>query len=173
MKRINIKGIKKKSTRFSLQISTLLGLFNPQVSDENYKRIEANYRFVEKTIRNFLVDVELYVFNLKCVLDLEKDIFTDVIQLIDVESRSFYSRLEVASNQLRSIDFLNYSKRVAALILNPLKELVNCYTGPNKLIFKRTDKLLDYESAMSDLELKTNNNNGTITSANYPKEVDI
>ena len=38
MKKINIKSIKKKSNRISLQISNALGLFCPQVIDEKFNQ---------------------------------------------------------------------------------------------------------------------------------------
>jgi hypothetical protein len=37
-------------------------------------------------------------------------------------------------------------------VLNPLNKLLKCLETPNKLIEKRSDKLLDYEFAKSNIE---------------------
>ena len=72
------------------------------------------------------------------------------------------------SNATRSIEFQKLVSKVMPNVLQPLSTLINVYSGPNKLIEKRSDKLLDYEGALSDLELKKTNNIGPST-----KEVKI
>ena len=78
------------------------------------------------------------------------------------EFDTFY-KLDLFSNTTRSTEFTNHINKVVPNVLMPLKNLIDMYSGPNKLIEKRNDKLLDYEGAMSDLELKRNNNVGQST----------
>lgn len=94
--------------------------------------------------------------DVKAVLDLEKDIFTDLLLIFDSEFQFFW-QFESASNSRRSIDLIEYSQQIVQHVTSPLKALINSFTGPNKLIHKRYDKLLDYEAALSDLELKSSN----------------
>ena len=65
MKKINIKSIKKKSNRISLQISNALGLFCPQVIDEKFNQEEATFRIIEKTIRIVYNDIDVYLNSLR------------------------------------------------------------------------------------------------------------
>jgi hypothetical protein len=55
---------------------------------------------------------------------------------------------------MRSSKYNVYSEKIMKLVLTPLIMLETCLNGPNKLIEKRYDKLLDYESALNDIELR-------------------
>ncbi len=74
-----------------------------------------------------------------------------------------FSKMDQFSNATRSIEFQKLIKKIMPCVLTPLSTLINIYNGPNKLIEKRNDKLLDYEGALSDLELKKSNNIGPST----------
>ncbi len=65
MKKINIKSIKKKSNRISLQISNALGLFCPQIVDEKFNQEEAVFRMIEKTVRIVYYDIDVYLNSLR------------------------------------------------------------------------------------------------------------
>ena len=52
-KKITLKSIAKKTSRLSIQLTSKLGLFDQQVFDENFKRQEANFRFIETITLRF------------------------------------------------------------------------------------------------------------------------
>ena len=68
-----------------------------------------------------------------------------------------FNKFERSANLKRSVDFQNYVDKLIPNVLQPLKMLINMFSGPLKLIDKRLDKLLDYEGALSELELKQTN----------------
>lgn len=182
MKKINIKSLKKKSNRISLQISNALGLFSRQVVDEKFNQEETLFRLIDKLVRIVYNDVNLYLNSLrvslieifhillidiffivhiisKDLLDCEKNIFDDLLKMFEDEFQTFY-KMDQFSNTTRSVEFQNLVNKIMPNVLNPLNSLIGIYNGPNKLIEKRNDKLLDYEGALSDLELKNLNNIG-------------
>ena len=55
---------------------------------------------------------------------------------------------------MRSTKYQAFSEHIIKSVLTPLIMLETCLNGPNKLIEKRYDKLLDYESALNDIELR-------------------
>lgn len=146
--------------------------------DDNFLRVEEEFRFVEKSVKNFATDLNSYLANFKVsvtktnrgimmefetclndpkikeVLDYEKNMFTDMLFIFDDEFQ-LYSKFESGANARRSIDYHDYSNQVIHYVLNPLNILGNCFNGPNTLINKRTHKLLDYEGALADYEFKS------------------
>ena len=63
-----MNSVRKFTERRSIQITSLLGLFIPQVSDEDFKREEAKFRLVEKCLRQFYADINIYLMNIKVTL---------------------------------------------------------------------------------------------------------
>jgi hypothetical protein len=101
-------------------------------------------------------------FTKKELLDCEKNIFEDLLNTF-LDEKTMFARLEQFSNSFRSVEFQKAVNKIMPNVLNPLNTLIGLYQGPNKLIEKRNDKLLDYEGALSDLELKKTNNIGPST----------
>lgn len=67
IKKINFKTIKKKTTRISVQFSNLLGIYNQQIVDESFYRIETNFRIVEKLLRTFFSNLNEYLACIKVI----------------------------------------------------------------------------------------------------------
>lgn len=87
-------------------------------------------------------------------MDGEKNIFGDLVYMFDDDFKTF-AMLDSSSNSIRSIKYQLYADKVNKTVTAPLRLLLNYLNGPNKLIQKRYDKLLDYESALTDLETKS------------------
>lgn len=62
-----MKSIRKKSTRFSVQLSNMLGLSSHQVADENFFRVETEYRSMEKSVKAFANDLNSFLIALKVI----------------------------------------------------------------------------------------------------------
>lgn len=95
------------------------------------------------------------------MLEFEKDLLKDVLSIF-VDEFQFFLPFEAMSDDRCRKDFPVYSQKIVENVSSPLKTLIYSFTGPNKLINKRYHKLLDYEAALSDVELKSNQTNGSI-----------
>jgi hypothetical protein len=91
----------------------------------------------------------------KDVLDYEKTIFTDVLQIFSDDILKNYSHFEQSAVINRSTKLQNFLTKLHETILSPLNQLFYFMSRPNKLIQKRQDKQMDYESALSDYDLNT------------------
>jgi hypothetical protein len=79
-----------------------------------------------------------------------------ILLLIFEEDFQTFIKFDWNANKLRSIEYQNFFTKVSNAIMVPLAALLNYLYGPNKLIDKRQDKLLDYEKALNTLETKKN-----------------
>jgi hypothetical protein len=89
----------------------------------------------------------------KEVLDCEKNIYYTLLYVFEDDFTTF-SRFEMSANSMRTSKYQTFADKVIKSVLTPLIKLESCLNGPNKLIEKRYDKLLDYESALNDIELR-------------------
>jgi hypothetical protein len=172
---VNMRTIGKKFTRMSIQVSNLFGLFNPNVSrnlklyikeykfsiiliiqvyDSNFQREETAFRLIEKSLRNFFFDITNHLNNVRDVLQCELDIFTDLIYIFSDDFQTFHG-LETSARNMREHEFTKYYSKVAREVLTPLNALLDTYKGPNILINKRNDKLIDYEASISSYKSNT------------------
>ncbi len=68
-----------------------------------------------------------------------------------------FSAYQNTSN-LNNLEYKDYMNKLSISVLTPLNNLLNSLNlGPNKLIEKRNDKLVDYEVCISDVKLRANN----------------
>ena len=81
IKKINFKAIKKKTTRISVQFSSLLGIYNQQIVDESFYRIETNFRIIEKLLRTFFSNLNEYLLCIK--VEILINIFYFTFKLFD------------------------------------------------------------------------------------------
>ena len=81
IKKINFKAIKKKTTRISVQFSSLLGIYNQQIVDESFYRIETNFRIIEKLLRTFSSNLNEYLLCIK--VEILINIFYFTFKLFD------------------------------------------------------------------------------------------
>ena len=91
----------------------------------------------------------------KDTLDCEKNIFTTLLTIFKDDEFKTFSKFDSTANTIRSVKYHTFASKAMKYVLTPLITLLACFNGPNKLIEKRQHKLLDYEAAISDVELKT------------------
>ncbi len=78
----------------------------------------------------------------------ESDLFHDILFLAD-DSFQDLCKFESSSNSIFSLQHKEYLAKIKRTILNPLNTLIRTFNGPNKLIEKRADKLVDYENSLA------------------------
>ncbi|XP_027251543.1 rho guanine nucleotide exchange factor 38 isoform X4 [Cricetulus griseus] len=142
LSKLNIHSISKKSKRVTNHLK-ILTRGESQVKDNTFNREEKLFRSLEKTLRlcvknisSCLQHIEVMPFTLQSVAELHEISHKD-------GEKNFGEPQSHASNPCQ--DFVARSQR---LILTPLSALLSLFPGPQKLIQKRYDKLLDYNSSL-------------------------
>ncbi|XP_069133070.1 dynamin-binding protein-like [Argopecten irradians] len=146
--KLSLHSLRKKGSRFKGRISTSIGL-SPQTKDETFDKEESRFRLLEKIVRIFVRDVQVYMEqvqeSVRChesvVVDVE-DYYEDVPNVVMIEK---YKQV----HSLVDSKFLpEFVRSVTELVISPLERLVQFFIAPNKVIQKRYDKLLDYDSML-------------------------
>ncbi|XP_059981398.1 dynamin-binding protein isoform X1 [Lagenorhynchus albirostris] len=141
--KLNIHSIIKKSNRVSSHLKHLTG-FAPQIKDEVFEETEKNFRMQERLIKSFIRDLSLYLQHIResaCVKVVA------AVSMWDVCMEKGHRDLEQFEKVHRYISdqlFTNFKERTERLVISPLNQLLNMFTGPHKLVQKRFDKLLDF-----------------------------
>uniref|UniRef100_A0A8B9NKB5 Rho guanine nucleotide exchange factor 38 n=1 Tax=Accipiter nisus TaxID=211598 RepID=A0A8B9NKB5_9AVES len=117
--RLNIHSISKKSKRVTSHLKILTG-GEPQVKDQTFNKEEKLFRSLEKTVKLCVKNISLSSQHLQ--------VGTGLFEICQVCFIPF---------QMAQLD---------KLVLAPLSALQALFSGPQKLIQKRYDKLLDYNS---------------------------
>ncbi|XP_052034454.1 rho guanine nucleotide exchange factor 38 [Apodemus sylvaticus] len=143
LSKLSIHSISKKSKRVTNHLK-ILTRGESQVKDNTFNREEKLFRSLEKTVRLCVKNIssclqhieEAMPFTLQSVAELREISYKD-------GEKNCVEPQSQASNPCQ--DFAARSQR---LILSPLSALLSVFPGPQKLIQKRYDKLLDYNSSL-------------------------
>lgn len=143
LSKLNIHSISKKSKRVTNHLK-ILTRGESQVKDNTFNREEKLFRSLEKTLRFCVKNIS------SCLQHIEQAMpFTlqSVAELREISYKDGEMNCgEPHSHALNPCqDFVARSQR---LILTPLSALLSLFPGPQKLIQKRYDKLLDYNSSL-------------------------
>ncbi|XP_051002570.1 dynamin-binding protein isoform X1 [Acomys russatus] len=141
--KLNIHSIIKKSNRVSSHLKHLTG-FAPQLKDEVFEETEKNFRMQERLIKSFIRDLSVYLQHIResaCVKVVAAMSMWDLcVERGHHDLEQFEKVHRYISDQL----FTRFKERTERLVINPLNQLLNMFTGPHKLVQKRFDKLLDF-----------------------------
>lgn len=143
--KLNFHSIKKKSTRMKGRLSNNLGI-SLQTKDEQFEKIEIQFRSIEKVIKVFLRDVDTYLKQLDEYVICWENLCADIVTIYnDAQSEELKCYME-ATNLICTQYYPEFKSTVETLVISPLNQLQSLFLGPNKVIQKRFDKLLDYDS---------------------------
>ncbi|KAM9678488.1 rho guanine nucleotide exchange factor 38 [Trichechus inunguis] len=143
LSKLSIHSISKKSKRVTNHLK-ILTRGESQVKDNTFNREEKLFRCLEKTVRHCVKNISLclqqiqdaMVLALQSVMELQEISYNK-----DEEEGGYSETPNKAPNPCN--DFAAHLQR---LVLIPLSALLSLFPGPQKLIQKRYDKLLDYNS---------------------------
>ncbi|XP_062991719.1 rho guanine nucleotide exchange factor 38 [Elgaria multicarinata webbii] len=141
--RLNIHSISKKSKRVTGHLKILTG-GEPQVKDETFNKEEKLFRSLEKTVKLCVKNISLSLQHLEDSMLLAAQNATQLQDLLherEDEETSSSDMLLNAENPNKG-----FARQVDKMVLTPLSALQALFIGPQKLIQKRYDKLLDYNS---------------------------
>ncbi|XP_048365890.1 rho guanine nucleotide exchange factor 38 [Sphaerodactylus townsendi] len=137
--RLNIHSISKKSKRVTSHLKILTG-GEPQVKDEIFNKEEKMFRSLEKTVKLCVKNISLSSQHLEESTHLVVQNASD-LQDILLEREDFGS-LNTSRNAENP--YGRFANQLDKMVLSPLSVLQALFPGPQKLIQKRYDKLLDY-----------------------------
>ncbi len=153
MKKINLKTLKKKTTRMSVQFSNILGIHSQQIIDEAFYQEEARFRLAEKSMLTFYNNLKEYLNDLKSKIESELNFCNSLPSYGFNNEKDFFIKI---SPEFRTIHFKEYTQAIKKVLFG-LETLISYLVGPNKLIEKRNDKLVDYEASLYELQKLRNN----------------
>ncbi|XP_072559382.1 dynamin-binding protein isoform X4 [Paramormyrops kingsleyae] len=149
--KLSMHSIIKKSNRVSSHLKHLTGI-SLQIKDEAFDEAEKRFRLQERLIKSFIRDISLYLQHIREAASVKVlaaisfcDIYTDG-NLMDPE------RFQGAHRCISDKHFADFKERAETLVIAPLTQLLSMFAGPHKLIQKRFDKLLDYDSCRERAE---------------------
>ncbi|XP_043283380.1 dynamin-binding protein-like [Venturia canescens] len=148
MSKFTMHSVAKKSSRLSAKLSASLGLTNLS-ADPQFEELERQFKVLEKSTWQLSKDIE------QCLKFLDDEAMCGEIlaNLLaqyytgtrDNEVKRYgETRAKIRSNHVEKLKAC-IERRVNV----PIKSLITLLEGPAVLITKRSDKLLDYDNAIS------------------------
>ncbi|XP_062618724.1 dynamin-binding protein-like, partial [Saccostrea cucullata] len=143
--KLSFHTIKKKGSRFKGRISTNLGLL--LIKDEDFDREEAKFRQMEKMVKVFIRNTQIYMDHLQESVSCHECVVADLADFYDDrQSNAEMEKYQEAQENLDRKHLPTFQETVRDLVTSPLNRLTSLFEAPNKVIQKRFDKLLDYDS---------------------------
>ncbi|XP_068259764.1 rho guanine nucleotide exchange factor 38 [Nyctibius grandis] len=140
--RLNIHSISKKSKRVTSHLKLLTG-GEPQVKDQTFNKEEKLFRSLEKTVKLCVKNISLSSEHLQDSIHLAAQNITGLQEILQ-DKDEVNNCLKKQNNAANLCEDL--MAQLDKLVLTPLSVLQALFSGPQKLIQKRYDKLLDYNS---------------------------
>ncbi|XP_074760087.1 rho guanine nucleotide exchange factor 38 [Athene noctua] len=141
--RLNIHSISKKSKRVTSHLKILTG-GEPQVKDQNFNKEEKLFRSLEKTVKLCVKNISLSSQHLQDSMHLAVQNIIGLQEILQDKDNEVNDCLKKRNNTANLCEDL--MAQMDKLVLTPLSALQALFSGPQKLIQKRYDKLLDYNS---------------------------
>ncbi|KAG6941057.1 Rho guanine nucleotide exchange factor 37 [Chelydra serpentina] len=136
--RLNKHSIAKKTTRLSRLFMHEAGIV-PKTEDKEFDHLEEKFQFLASGVTELKENVTSYLNNLQVFL-LSKPQECE----LEMEEGAAQQYRRLAGTLHRTI-FPEFRRRLDRLVYQPLCSLSETLKGPQQLIRKRLDKLLDYE----------------------------
>ncbi|XP_037364861.1 rho guanine nucleotide exchange factor 37 [Talpa occidentalis] len=136
--RINTHTLSKKTTRLSQLLKQEAGLV-PRTEDKEFDDLEERFHWVSLCVTELKNNVAVYLDNLEAFLCFRPQDYD-----LDIPGGPVVQYCSLAGDlQLQA--FPEFKQRLEGLVWQPLCDMAKSLTGPQNLIKKRLDKLLDYE----------------------------
>ncbi|KAG1660804.1 Dynamin-binding protein [Nymphon striatum] len=152
LSKLNLHSLKKKSARMGMRLSSTMGIFSV-TKDENFNEYEHRFKNLEKTARILLKDIHFFSDQMQeCLLmqlSLAESICDYYVEKINLKEIQEYREVQRSITNRYWEDF---KSTLDKYVFIPLNQLLKMFTGPNNLIQKRNDKLLDYDNSNSKID---------------------
>ncbi|KAJ9579096.1 hypothetical protein L9F63_024802, partial [Diploptera punctata] len=154
MSRLSLHSVAKKSSRLGVMLTSTL--FGVATKDPVFDEHEFVFHSTEKTVRNFIKNVEAFLHGMQEQFASQLHIH----HLSRFYEISVAFKLKIKRNLQSAKPKSSKSvlkKIVEKKVLAPLNVLVELFEGPAILIQKRHDKLLDYDGCCAKAEKNKEN----------------
>ncbi|XP_005518031.2 PREDICTED: rho guanine nucleotide exchange factor 38 [Pseudopodoces humilis] len=141
--RLNIHSISKKSKRVTSHLK-ILTRGEPQVKDGTFNKEEKLFQSLEKTVKLCVKNISLCSQHLQDSIHLAAQNITELQEILQDKDDKVNNCSENQTNTANLCE--DFMAQLDKLVLTPLSTLQALFPGPQKLIQKRYDKLLDYNS---------------------------
>ncbi|XP_016079078.1 PREDICTED: rho guanine nucleotide exchange factor 38 [Miniopterus natalensis] len=145
LSKLNIHSISKKSKRVTNYLR-MLTRGESQVKDNTFDREEKLFRSLEKTVRLCLKNISFCLQHVQDAMGLALQSVLELQVISCTKEEEEGDHVEAPSNAPNPCD--DFGAHLQKLVLTPLSALLALFPGPQKLIQKRYDKLLDYSSSL-------------------------
>ncbi|XP_019654046.2 rho guanine nucleotide exchange factor 37 isoform X1 [Ailuropoda melanoleuca] len=136
--RLNTHTLSKKTTRLSQLLKQEAGLV-PRTEDKEFDDLEERFHWVSLCVTEMRNNVAVYRDNLEAFLRFRPQEYD-----LDIPGGPVVQYCSLMRDlQLQA--FLQFKQRLEGLVWQPLCSLAKALAGPQNLIKKRLDKLLDFE----------------------------
>ncbi|XP_059864530.1 rho guanine nucleotide exchange factor 37 isoform X1 [Delphinus delphis] len=136
--RINMHTLSKKTTRLGQLLKQEAGLV-PKTEDKEFDDLEESFHWVSLCVTELKNNVAAYLDNLEDFLRFRPQEYD-----LDIPGGPVVQYCYLARD-LQLQTFPEFKQRLEALVWQPLCSLAKALAGPQNLIKKRLDKLLDFE----------------------------
>ncbi|XP_052598231.1 LOW QUALITY PROTEIN: rho guanine nucleotide exchange factor 37 [Peromyscus californicus insignis] len=136
--RINTHTLSKKTTRLSQLLKQEAGLV-ARTEDKEFDDLEERFQWVSLCVTELKSNVTAYMDNLETFLS-----FRPHERSLDIPGGPAEQYCSLARD-LQLGAFLQFKQRLKGLVWQPLCSLARALAGPQNLIKKRLDKVLDFE----------------------------
>ncbi|XP_054550566.1 rho guanine nucleotide exchange factor 38 isoform X2 [Talpa occidentalis] len=143
LSKLNIHSISKKSKRVTNHLK-ILTRGESQVKDSTFNREEKLFRSLEKTVRHCVKSTSFCLQHIQEAMPLALQSAVGLHEISYSEDEEERSCPEAPRSAPNPCD--DFAAHLQRLVLTPLSALLSLFPGPQKLIQKRYDKLLDYNS---------------------------
>ncbi|XP_063277489.1 rho guanine nucleotide exchange factor 38 [Prinia subflava] len=143
--RLNIHSISKKSKRVTSHLK-ILTRGEPQVKDQTFNKEEKLFQSLEKTVKLCVKNISLCLQHLQDSLHLAAQNIIGFQEILQDKDDKVNDCSEEQTNTANLCE--DFMAQLDKLVLTPLSALQALFPGPQKLIQKRYDKLLDYNSCL-------------------------
>ncbi|XP_068043570.1 rho guanine nucleotide exchange factor 38 [Anomalospiza imberbis] len=141
--RLNIHSISKKSKRVTSHLK-ILTRGEPQVKDGTFNKEEKLFQSLEKTVKLCVKNISLCLQHLQDSIHLATQNIIGLQEILQDKDDEVNDCSEKHTNTANLCE--DFIAQLDKLVLTPLSTLQALFPGPQKLIQKRYDKLLDYNS---------------------------
>lgn len=143
--RLNIHSISKKSKRVTSHLK-ILTRGEHQVKDRTFNNEEKLFQSLEKTVKLCVKNISLCSQHLQESIHLAAQNIMWLEEILQDKDDEVNDCSEKQTNTANPCE--DFMAQLDKLVLTPLSALQALFPGPQKLIQKRYDKLLDYNSCL-------------------------
>ncbi|XP_033870315.1 rho guanine nucleotide exchange factor 38-like [Acipenser ruthenus] len=145
LNRLSIHSFRKNASRVTSHLKILTG-GESQVKDERFDKEEKMFRNLEKAVRQLGKNVYYYFQHTQEIVSLVVENAEELQIILQDPDKS---DSHAPPNKKNSDNpYVHFKDKLERMVLIPLSTLQSMFSAPQKLIQKRYDKLLDYDSRL-------------------------